>query len=112
MSARISARARDDLDYIFACICARQGMDAGDRFLDLARQAVAFLVQHPEAGPHPSWAARHKTLLFWVISKTKFLIYYFPEDRGVSIERVLDGRRDVKRIIEQGFEELDLTQEA
>ena len=112
MSARISARARDDLDYIFAFICARQGMAAGNQFLDLARQTVAFLVQHPEAGPHPSWAARHKTLRFWVISKTNFLIYYFPEDRGVSIERVLDGRRDVERIIEQGFEEPDLPQEA
>ena len=39
------------------------------------------------------------------------IIYYFPEPRGVSIERVLDGRRDVKRIIEQGFEEPDSTQE-
>ena len=112
MSARISARARDDLDYIVACICARQGLAAGDRFLDLARQAVAFLVQHPAAGPHPRWATRHKALRFWVITKTNFLIYYFPEDRGISIERVLDGRRDVERIIEQGFEAPDLGREA
>jgi hypothetical protein len=35
-----------------------------------------------------------------------------PADRGVSIERVLDGRRDVKRIIEQGFEQPDWTQDA
>jgi len=66
------------------------------------RQAVVFLSEHPEAGPHPSWATRHKSLRFWVISKTNFLIYYFSDGYGVSIERVLDGRRDVKRIFEEG----------
>ncbi len=105
MKARISTRARDDLDYIFACVCARQGTQAGSQFLDVAKEAVAFLVQHPEAGPHPRWTTRHGTLRFWVISKTNFLIYYFADDDGVSIERVLDGRRDVKRIIEDRLEE-------
>jgi plasmid stabilization system protein ParE len=102
MNARISARARDDLDTIFAWICARQGIEAADEFLALARQAVGFLVQNPGAGPHPKWAVRHKTLRFWVVSKTSFLIYYFHDELGVSIERVLDGRRDVRRIMEQG----------
>src|SRR6266702_8870729 len=99
MSTRISARARDDLDYIVARISVRQGAEAGDQFLALAQKAVAFLAQHPAAGPHPRWATRHKALRFWVISKTNFLIYYVPEGNGVSIERVLDGRRDIARII-------------
>jgi len=66
---------------------------------------VDFLVQNPQAGRHPRWATKHKTLRFWVISKTNFLIYYLPEENGVSIERVLDGRRDVARIMERGLEE-------
>src|SRR5262249_18330220 len=98
-------RARDDLDYIFAYISSHGGAEAGDRFLEVAKRAVAFLVQHPEAGPHPRWATRHKTLRFWVISNTNFLIFYFADADGVSIERVLDGRRDVKRVMEQGLEE-------
>jgi plasmid stabilization system protein ParE len=105
MNARISARARTDLDRIYAWIYVRQGAGAADRFLALAQEATAFLVQHPLAGPHPKWAIRHKTLRFWVISRTSFLIYYFPDERGISIERVLDGRRDVARIIERGMEE-------
>jgi plasmid stabilization system protein ParE len=105
MTARISARARGDLDRIFAYISARQGSKAADRFLELAQEAAEFLVQHPLAGPHPRWATRHKTLRFWVISRTNFLIYYLPDEHGVSIERVLDGRRDVARIIELGREE-------
>jgi plasmid stabilization system protein ParE len=105
MSVRISARARSDLDCIYAYIFVRQGAKAADRFLELARESTGFLVQNPLAGPHPRWATRHRTLRFWVISKTNFLIYYLADEHGVSIEKVLDGRRDVARIIERGREE-------
>jgi plasmid stabilization system protein ParE len=105
MKVRISARAQSDLAAIFAFISVRQGPEAAERFLELAQAATEFLVRHPLAGPHPNWATRHKTLRFWVISRTKFLIYYLQDEQGVSIERVLDGRRDVARIIEQGRED-------
>jgi plasmid stabilization system protein ParE len=105
MKARISARAQQDLDGIFATIYLRQGVRAAEQFLDLARKAAGFLVQNPLAGPHPRWATRHKHLRFWVISRTNFLIYYFADDQGVTIERVLDGRREVVRIMEFGRED-------
>jgi plasmid stabilization system protein ParE len=105
VKGRISARARDDLDVIFARILTRQGSRAAERFLELAQQATEFLAQHPQAGPHPNWATRHKTLRFWVISRTNFLIYYRTDEQGVSIERNLDGRRDVARIMELGEED-------
>ncbi len=105
MNPRISIRAREDLDCIFAYVLARQGSRAADRFLEQAKQAVAFLAKHPEAGPHPSWTARHKTIRFWVISKTNFLIFYFSDESGIGSERVLDGRRDVRRILEEDLEE-------
>jgi toxin ParE1/3/4 len=105
MNARISARAQSDLDRIFACIFVQQGPKAADRFLVLAQEAAKLLGQHPLAGPHPRWATRHRSLRFWVISKTNFLIYYLADEEGVSIERVLDGRRDVAHIIELGLED-------
>jgi plasmid stabilization system protein ParE len=105
MNARLSARAKRDLEHIFAYTAVRRGPEAADRFLERAQEAAQFLAQHPLAGPHPRWATRHKTLRFWVISRTNFLIYYLPEEQGVSIERVLDGRRDVARIVELGLEE-------
>jgi plasmid stabilization system protein ParE len=105
MKARISARAQSDLDRIFAYIYVRQGPEAADRFLELAQEATEFLVQHPFAGPHPRWATSHKSLRFWTISRTNFLIYYLPDESEVSIERVLDGRRDVARIMELGMED-------
>ena len=105
MNARISARAQSDLDTIFAYISVRQGPESADRFLELAQEATECLAQHLLAGPHPGWATRHKTLRFWVISRTNYLIYHLPAEHGVSIERVLDGRRDVARIMEAGQEQ-------
>ena len=111
MMVRISAPAREDLEYIYALVCTRQGTQAADRFLEAAEAAVDFLAQHPDAGPHPQWTSRHKQLRFWVISRTNFIIYYFSEQSGISIERVLDGRRDVKRIIDLRREHPDDEQE-
>ena len=107
MTARISARAREDLEHIYATIMHRQGDAPAERFLIGARDAVKFLLENPHAGPHPEWTSRHKDLRFWVISKTTYIIFYFPEPGGISIERVLDGRRDVKRIIDLRREEPD-----
>ena len=100
MKSRISARARNDLDRIYAYIFVGQGQEAADRFLALAKEAVGFLVQNPLAGPHPRWATRHKSMRFWVISRTKYLIFYLADEEGVSVERVLDGNRDVARVME------------
>jgi plasmid stabilization system protein ParE len=105
MKARISGRAKSDLEHICAFICARQGPKAADRYLELAQAAARFMAQHPSAGPHPRWATRHKGLRFWVISRTNFLIYYLPDADGVSIERVLNGRRDVVRVMELSREQ-------
>ena len=105
MKARISAYEARDLDLIFARICVQQSEKAAERFLELARKSTQFIAEHPLAGPHPRWATRHRTLRFWVISRTNFLIYYFADEHGVSIERVLDGRRDVARIMERRVED-------
>jgi plasmid stabilization system protein ParE len=107
MTVRISTRAREDLEYVYALIHARQGSQAADRFLDTARDAVRFLAEHPHAGPHPHWTSRHKQIRFWVISRTRFIIYYFAEQDSISVERVLDGRRNVKRIIDTHQEHPD-----
>ena len=63
------------------------------------------LGRNPELGPRPGWRTRHTRLRFWVISRFhNYLIYYEVGDDTVSIERVLDGRRDNRRIVEDGVE--------
>jgi len=105
MKVRLSGHAQTDLDRTYAYLYANRGSKVADQFLNRARRATEFIAQNPCAGPHPNWATRHQSLRFWPISGTRFLIYYFAEEDGVSLERVLAGRRDVVRILEHGIEE-------
>lgn len=107
MRVLISRRAEDDLAGIYAGIAAGNP-DAAERFMREAENALALLGLHPELGPRPGWKTRHPRLRFWVISHFhNYLIYYEPRADAVSIERVLDGRRDVRRIVERSIEHPD-----
>jgi plasmid stabilization system protein ParE len=101
----ISQQAEDDLARIYSYLRIHNDIDTAERFRLRAERALTQLGQHPEIGPHPAWATRHHRLRFWIISKSNYIIYYEPLEDKVSIERVLDGRRDVHRIIELGFED-------
>lgn len=105
MNVLISQRAEEDLACIYAYLAARNP-DAAERFRAEAEKAMVLLGDHPEIGPRPGWKTRHSRLRFWVISRFhNYLIYYELGVSGVSVERVLDGRRDVRRIIEDGLED-------
>ena len=65
----------------------------------------SFLGKIPLQGRTLNWATRHKSLRFWPISRTRFLVFYVASESAVSIERILDGRRDVVALLEQGAEE-------
>jgi plasmid stabilization system protein ParE len=105
MRVLISRRAEADLANIYADLATRYEIDAAERFRGRAEKAIGLLGKHPELGPHPGWATRHTRLRFWVISKTNYLVYYEHVGDTVSIERVLDGRRDILRILESGIED-------
>jgi len=105
MMVRISERAEEDLSRIYARIDA-EDPEAAQRFKVQAEKAMALIAQHPKLGPRPGWETRHSHLRFWVISRFQnYLIYYEPLEGGISIERVLDGRRDVRSIIERGSDD-------
>ncbi len=105
MKVLVSQRAEDDLARIYGYIATRNP-DAGEQFKTEAERALALLAEHPELGPRPGWETRHTKLRFWVISRFhNYLIYYEPRETDISVERVLDGRRDVRRIMEEGVED-------
>ena len=104
MKILISRLAEEDLARIYASIAARHP-DAAERFRSEAEKALTSLRRNPELGPCPGWKTGHIRLRFWVISRFhNYLIYYESGKDTVSIERVLDGRRDVRRIMEEGIE--------
>jgi plasmid stabilization system protein ParE len=101
----ISERAEEDLARIYAWLENNYDFDAAERFRIRAEKALRQIGLHPSLGPHPGWATRHKLLRFWLISRSSYIVYYEPKGEEISIERVLDGRRDVHRIIELCIEE-------
>ena len=104
MNVVISLRAEEDLARVYAYIAARHP-DAAERLRREAEKALTALGQNPDLRPCPGWKTRHTRLCFWVISRFhNYLIYYEPGEHGVSIERVPDGRRDIRRTIEEGVE--------
>lgn len=105
MKLLISQRAEDDLARIYGYIGARNP-ESAERFRAEAEKALALLAEYPELGPRPGWETRHTRLRFWVISRFhNYVIYYETREDAVSIERVLDGRRDVRRIMEKGVKD-------
>jgi plasmid stabilization system protein ParE len=104
MKVLISRRAEEDLARIYAYIASRHP-GAAERFRIEADKALASLGRNPELAPRPGWKTRHTRLRFWVISRFhNYLIYYDPGKDSVSIERVLDGRHDIRRSVEEGIE--------
>jgi plasmid stabilization system protein ParE len=101
----LSKKAEEDLAGIYSYLLTNAGTATAERFRSDTERALFLLARHPEIGPHPGWATRHRSLRFWLISRTNFVIYYEKRENDVSVERVLDGRRDVYRIIEMGLEE-------
>lgn len=105
MNAVISEQAGADLARIRRWIDTSHGEEAATLFERRTETSLAQLCRYPQIGPRPHWPTRHTKLRFWVISRTRYLIFYELGPELVSIERVLDGRRDVRRVIEEGVEE-------
>jgi len=74
-----------------------------DRFLAAARTAIEHLSHTPEAGPpRPMRNPRLAGLRTWPIEGFDDMkIYYLVADDALAVVRILHGRRDIERILEQ-----------
>ncbi|MDB6029960.1 MAG: type toxin-antitoxin system RelE/ParE family toxin [Verrucomicrobiales bacterium] len=100
MKLVISEAAQADLSHIYAFLYDRNE-SAAERFGAAVEKALDLLAMHPEIGPKPGWTTRHTHLRFWVISQfNNYLIFYELRPGEISIERILDGRRDIREVLE------------
>ena len=72
------------------------------RFRDAVRQTVQSLRQNPLVGPrYFSSNPQLQNLRSWpVVGFEAIRVYYIPEEEVVYVIRILHGKRDVKRILE------------
>jgi len=80
------------------CYLSTKSIEAADRFADRL-DAVCITASHqPESGsPRPEFG---ETVRMLVIDN--YVVLYKPLDEGIDVIRILDGRRDVDRIVLEG----------
>ena len=101
MIARTLA-ARNDLieHYVFI---GRDNPDAAERFLDSAEQTFERLAGMPRSGR--PWRSPNRRLaglrVVPIADFSNYLVFYRPEDNGITIVRVLHGARDIDRVLDE-----------
>jgi toxin ParE1/3/4 len=89
MPARQTPDAREDLAEIWLYIC-QHDVAAADRLLGHLHDAMDTLAANPEAGQkRPDLA---EEIRFFPVGN--YLIFYTPEEDGITVIRVLHGARD------------------
>jgi toxin ParE1/3/4 len=92
---RYARRAITDLNQIWEYIATHSGPDRADYVLDEIRERVDELAVYPARG-HRHQEIASPSLL--VINVFAYLVVYRVEEQVVTIVRVIDGRRDLKKL--------------
>jgi toxin ParE1/3/4 len=98
--------AKRDLIAQWIWYAENASVETADRFLHAAEETVAMLSLQPEAGyrifvRRPELQGRRRFPLPGTFGK--ILLFYFPIRDGIEIVRVVDGDRNVERLLMEGF---------
>jgi toxin ParE1/3/4 len=93
-SVRFSASAENDLLEAWLYV-AEDSMSSADKMLDQINAEAQKLVIHPLMGRDRQELAAG--LRSWPTS-TPYIIFYFPDDQGIVVARVLHHSRDIPAI--------------
>ncbi|MGK7902830.1 MAG: type II toxin-antitoxin system RelE/ParE family toxin [Hormoscilla sp.] len=96
---RLSAAAKQDLREIKNYM-ARLSLDAATRFLDVFEEKSRLLAAFPEMGrPRDELAPNLRSL-----PVDKYVIFYRKIEKGIQVERVLSGYRDLESVFGENEE--------
>jgi len=101
--ARFFPRAKLDLIEQATYLTEEASLEVADRFLEAAETTVARLLEMPRIGR--AWEGlqsetRDRIRVWRVEGFSKILIFYRPDDSGISVIRVLHGARDLPPLLE------------
>jgi toxin ParE1/3/4 len=101
MSVQKMKQAHADLIEIADYIAA-DNPEAAERFLDAAEEAFAQLAAMPSIGQTvPFHSTVAQGIRVWRVQGfERYLIFYQPQDSGITVIRVLHSARDVPTIFE------------
>lgn len=101
---RLAAEAEGDLQAIYNQRLAQrgpQGADGADALLDRLYDAIARLVEFPEAGPIPAELERLGISDWRQLSVPPYRIIYTLEGDTLTVAVIADARRDFGSLLER-----------
>ena len=104
MNPIIRPRAREDILRQFRWYLVEQDApDTALRFMDAVEESVEQLLRMPNMGaPRPLKNPALKGLRVWPVKEfDEFLIFYLVQGETLRVVRVLHGKRDIGRILNQ-----------
>lgn len=76
---------------------AQEDVRAASQLFDAMRQKCKLVASFPNMGKDYSWIALNlKGIIF-----NDYVLFYFPQENGIEIVRVVNGRRDLKALFEE-----------
>ncbi len=99
----IRPAAKDDIIRQFRYYVLEDAFEAAMRFLDAVDESIDAICQMPHLGaPKQLKNPTLEGLRFWAVKGFEdILIFYIVQPEFLRVVRVLHGKRDVKKILEQ-----------
>jgi toxin ParE1/3/4 len=91
-----SELAIQDLNQICDFI-AQSNVKAASQLFDSIRQKCKLVADFPSMGKTYAWITPN--LRGFIIND--YIVFYYPQKNGIEIVRVVDGRRDLKALLEE-----------
>jgi plasmid stabilization system protein ParE len=97
---RFTPQAESDLFEVWSYV-ASQNPEAADQVENAIYEACAFLAEGPMRG-HMRQDLTMSPLRFWTVQRyPNYIIVYDPATSPLQIIRILHGRRDLKRVLDE-----------
>ena len=94
----IPGKPLEDINSIWDYLHNLAGEQVADRYIERIYEVFELLSEHPYLGrPRPDIALNIRS---YSVSRTPYIILYFPRDYGVEISRVFDSRQDLSDLFE------------
>jgi len=100
---RITRAAHLDLDAITGYLLQQEGQEIALRQLDMLIDSVTSLSNLPDRGSHPREFLTLGIQDFRQLIQGPYRIIYRIKGRTVDVVAILDGRRDIRTLLERRF---------
>jgi len=98
---RVTSEAEKDIEDIFDYIAKKDTLENANYILEKLEELIFSLDENPERGHYPSELEHHGIKDYREVLFKPYRIIYEVTDRKVIVHVCVDGRRDLKTLLER-----------